>query len=245
MECKPLLFSLMLFITAPLSAKDLALALDNEWQINPYRATRVNYFPFPLLSWNDQHLYIDGDEAGLLAWKDAANELKIKGLWFDRSYDRRNGKGPQMQQLNNRRTTLMAGVSYQRITPYGALSGQLAADTLGQSNGLLATVSWTGYLQSGQLAWIPALGIDWEDARQTRYYYGIDDNESRRSGLSRYRPGASLTPWLQLALDYRFSARWEGFISTRLNLHDDQVRNSPMVEKSLSYVIDLGVNYHF
>lgn len=245
MNKKPGWCCLILLFTAPVSADDLALALDNQWQINPYRAKRVDYTPFPLLSWTGNHFYIDGDEAGILAWKDDVNELKIKALWFDRSYDRSDGKGWQMQQLNNRRTTMMAGLSYQRITPYGALSGQLAADTLGLSNGVVATASWTGYLQSGKLAFIPAAGIDWEDARQTRYYYGVTADESQRSGLARYRPSASLTPWLQLALDYRFTSQWEGFISTRVNFLDSNVRDSPMVEKSTSYVIDLGINYHF
>lgn len=233
----------MLLAPAPLPATELAL--DNQWQINPYRARRVDYTPFPLLSWQGEQLYIDGDEAGWLAWQDSDTQLKLKGWWFDRDYDRHDGADPAMRQLNNRRTTLMAAVSYQRITPYGALFAQLAADTLGQSDGMVATLSWTGYRETGALAWVPAAGIDWEDARLSRYYYGITANEAHRSGLAPYRPGATLTPWLQMAWQYRFSERWQGFAAGRVNWLDSAVRNSPMVEKSLSYSFDLGLSYHF
>ncbi|WP_437615434.1 MipA/OmpV family protein [Erwinia sp. V71] len=241
---KPLLLLLaVLLMPAPLTAADLAL--DNQWQINPYRARRADYTSFPLLSWQGEYLYIDGDEAGLLAWQDNNNTLKLKGWWFDRHYDRRDGADASMRQLNNRRTTLMAALSYQRITPYGALFAQLATDALGQSNGMVATLSWTGYRKTGALEWFPAVGIDWEDARQTRYYYGITDDEAHRSGLTGYRPGAALTPWLQMAWQYRFNARWQGFIAGRVNWLDQDVRRSPMVEKPVSYTFDIGVNVHF
>ncbi|NMP28180.1 MipA/OmpV family protein [Rahnella sp. SAP-1] len=235
----------LLLIAVTTQAKDLALGLDNEWQISPYRATRVDYFPFPLLTWTGDTFYIDGDEAGILAWKDEYNELKIKGLWFDRSYDRGDGNGWAMQQLNNRRTTMMAGVSYQRITPLGALFGQVAADTLGVSNGIMATLSWQALLPIEQLAVIPAFGLDWESARQNRYYYGVSDAESERSSLPAYNPTASLTPWIQMAFDYTFSPRWDGYASARVNFLDQTVTSSPMVDKSQSYVVDVGVNYHF
>ena len=238
----PLLLAVLL-TTAPLPAAELAL--DNQWQINPYRARRVDYTPFPLLSWQGEQLYIDGDEAGWLAYQDSNRQLKLKGWWFDRRYDRHDGADHAMRQLNNRRTTLMAALSYQHITPYGALFAQLAADTLGQSDGMVATLSWTGYYQTGALTWLPATGVDWEDARLTRYYYGIAADEARRSGLAHYRPGAALTPWLQMAWQYRFSERWQGFAAGRVNWLDSEVRNSPMVEKSLSYSFDLGLSYHF
>ncbi|MEW5562019.1 MipA/OmpV family protein [Enterobacter asburiae] len=233
-------------IPSVVCGEPLNLAIDNEWQTSPYNAKRVNYTPFPLLSWDNNLLYIDGQEAGAIVWKQNQQTLKVKALWFyQRSYDHEDGSSAAMRQLNDRRTTMMAGISYDAITSYGMFSAQLARDALGLSDGWFGTFSWTGYLSSGDWALIPSAGVDWEDARQTDYYFGVSKEESRRSGLTQWSPGSSLTPWLQLALDYQFAPQWDTFISARINYLSNDVRQSPMVNQSQTYVIDLGIKYRF
>lgn len=233
-------------ISSAVYSEPLNLTLDNEWQTSPYNAKRVNYTPFPMLSWDNNLLYIDGQEAGIMMWKQNQQTLKVKALWFNQhSYNYDDGSTAAMRLLNDRRTTIMGGVSYDAITSYGMFSAQLVRDTLGLSDGWFGTLSWTGYLSGGDWAFIPSTGVDWEDGHQTDYYFGVSKEESRHSGLKQWSPGSSLTPWIQLALDYQFTPQWDTFIAARVNYLCDDVRQSPMVDQSQTYVIELGVKYRF
>ncbi|XBS69783.1 MipA/OmpV family protein [Acerihabitans sp. KWT182] len=239
--------TLFLVLLAPLysHATDFSLGAGGFLSTSPYKVNKGDRSVWPVINYDDDTWYIQGDDAGRYLMNDDVNEMKLKVFYFDQDYKPRRGSDAAMRQLDSRHYTVMSGVSYQRTTPIGAFHFQLAADALDRSKGVTANIAYLNMVQLGMLSMIPELGMDGANGQQTRYYYGVSSIESRRSGLSEYRPSANITPYVSLTADYKLSARWDTYASARGNFLPSTVRNSPMVDRNQTYAFSLGVNYNF
>lgn len=242
------IFCLLLAITIPTSAfsSSFSLGVQTELESQAYKAKRTHFYAIPYVGYDNDVWYVDGIETGFYLLKDAENELKLKAYYYyEDAYRPEDGHGEAMKRLNKRRATVMSGISYQRITPWGALFTQVAADTLNNSKGVVATAAYIGELNVNSVMLYGEIGTDWSNAQQTRYYYGISQEEADRSGLNEYRPHQSLTPFIMLAAEYKFTQYWEGYIESRYNFLSKTVRHSPMVDRDGTYNFVIGLNYNF
>ncbi|MGY2950158.1 outer membrane scaffolding protein for murein synthesis (MipA/OmpV family) [Ewingella americana] len=94
-------------------------------------------------------------------------------------------------------------------------------------------------------ALVPGIGVQWSSSNQNQYYYGINSNESRRSGLNSYSPDDSFSPYLELSAKYDINKDWQAFFMGRYIRLDSEVKDSPMVDKSYSGMLWTGVTYSF
>lgn len=111
-----------------------------------------------------------------------------------------------MRHLDDRKSTMMAGLSYAHFTQYGYLRTTLAGDTLDNSNGIVWDMAWLYRYTNGGLTVTPGIGVQWNSENQNEYYYGVSRKESARSGLRGYNPNDSWSPYLELSASYNFSA---------------------------------------
>lgn len=226
-------------------ATDFALGAGGFLSTSPYNAKKDDYSLWPVINYDDDTWYIQGDDAGRYLINDDVNELKIKAFYYDLSYKSKHGRGEAMRSLNNRESTVMSGMSYQRTTFLGAFHVQLAGDVLNNSQGVMANFSYLNSVQLGLMSLIPEIGVNWANAQQTRYYYGISAQESRRSGLNQYDPSANVTPYVALTADYKLTSHWDTYASARTDFLPATVRNSPMVGQNETYAFSVGINYAF
>ncbi|WP_413742021.1 MipA/OmpV family protein [Sodalis sp. RH15] len=226
-------------------AADIALGIGGFLTTSPYKVDRDDHSVWPVINYDDDTWYIQGDDAGRYLMNDDANELKLKAFFLDQEYKSSRGSTTAMRRLNDRRSTVMSGISYQRTTPIGAVHVQLAGDILNNSQGVLANISYLNQVRLGMLTVIPEFGVDGANGQQTRYYYGVSSMEARRSGLSEYRPSANITPYVSLTADYKLTERWDTYASARGNFLPSTVRDSPMVDGDEIYAFSLGINYNF
>lgn len=226
-------------------AADISLGINAAISSSPYKAKHMDHQVLPTFSYDNDVWYIENAEAGYYAINDDINELKLKVYYDDRSYDPGDGHGAVMRSLNDRRSTMMAGASYQYTTPVGAFHVQLAADTLNHSKGVTGNFSYLSMLRYHSLTVVPEIGADWANAQQNRYYYGISSEEARRAGTDTSRPGSGFTPYLSLTLDYQFTRNWETYASARIDRLSSSVRKSPMVEHGKNHTFNVGAKYNF
>lgn len=238
----PLLF-LSCLASLGVQAADISLGVNGMASVSPYKAKHTDYMALPSFNYDNDIWYIDGAEAGYYVLNDDTNELKLKMFYDGKSYDA--GDGAMMRNLNDRRATLMTGASYQYTLPFGAVSTQVAADVLNHSKGITANLAYLNMLTCGAFTVVPELGVDWANAQQNRYYYGISSEEARRTNIATYRPGSAFTPYLSLTLDYQLTAHWEIYASARVDWLPSSVRSSPMVDRSETYSYGVGVKYNF
>lgn len=77
------------------------------------------------------------------------------------------------------------------------------------------------------------------------YYYGVSKAESRRSGLNSYSADDGWDPYLELTASYNFLGDWNVYGTGRYIRLSDEVKDSPMVDKSWSGIFSVGVTYKF
>ncbi|MGL4860593.1 MAG: MipA/OmpV family protein, partial [Enterobacteriaceae bacterium] len=82
-------------------------------------------------------------------------------------------------------------------------------------------------------------------AKQNRYYYGVSGSEAQRSGLNRYRPSDSWSPYMQLTLDYGMTPALHAYFSGRYARLGRDITDSPMVDQTYTGSMVAGINYHF
>lgn len=223
---------------------DFSLGIAGNLDVTPYKTKQHKYSVLPVINYDDDTWYFQGSEGGVYLMNNDSNELKLKAFYDDREFDPKDSHGA-LRRLHSRHATMMAGASYQRITPIGAIHVQLAADTLNNSKGLTGNLAWLYQYQHQGWTLVPEIGVDWANAQQNRYYYGVTKKETRRSGIKSYRPNQSFTPYAGLTVDYAFGTHWDSYINGRGDWLASTQRNSPMVGHDYGWSLTWGVNYNF
>ena len=92
---------------------------------------------------------------------------------------------------------------------------------------------------------LPSAGLTWTSCEYNRYYYGIQSDESRASGLSEYHPGSALSPNAGLAARVSLSENWSLFANGNLEFLNQEIYDSPMVENAVKLSLGAGLLYRF
>ena len=91
----------------------------------------------------------------------------------------------------------------------------------------------------------PGIGVQYSSENYNDYYYGVSKAESRRSGLNSYSADDGWDPYLELTASYNFLGDWNVYGTGRYTRLSDEVKESPMVDKSWSGIFSVGVTYKF
>lgn len=199
----------------------------------------------PLLGYEGEYFYLRGVAGGYHIYKNKWLELNAQLSYLPQHFYAGNSDNWAMQQLDNRYSTLMGGFNGRISSEFGLLGVTFSTDLLGYNNGLLLDASYTFPLQLGILNIAPTVGFQWTDANYNRYYYGIDHSEARASGLEYYDPDDAFSPYAQLSARLDFYEDWSAIGSVRALFLNEEIYDSPMVEKSEKYYFSLGVMYSF
>ena len=90
----------------------------------------------------------------------------------------------------------------------------LLGDVLGKSDGIVWDLTYLYRFDFGDFSLTPASAPP-TSSNQNRYYYGVSGHESARTGISRYQPDDSWSPYVELSANYRLTDRWNAGIYAR------------------------------
>lgn len=210
-----------------------------------YRGYQDRVYPVPVIDYEGDDFYFRTLTAGYYLWKDQENQLSIMGYYTPWGYRPGDSDDDRMKRLDKRRGTLMAGLAYSHNAEWGTIRTTFTGDTLNNSNGLVGDVAYLYKFDLDALTLVPGVGVMWNSKNQNKYYYGVSANESRRSGLDSYTPGDSWAPYLELSANYQINKSWNAFFVGRYMKLSDEVKDSPMVDKSYTGLLMTGVSYTF
>jgi outer membrane protein len=212
---------------------------------DPYRGYQDRVYPVPVINYEGDDFYFRTLTAGYYLWKDQQNQLSLMGYFSPLGYRPGDSDDDRMKQLNKRRGTLMAGLAYSHFAEWGILRTTFTGDTLNYSNGMVGDFAYLYKFDLGDFTLVPGVGLAWSSKNQNKYYYGISENESRRSGLDSYTPSDSWAPYVELSANYQINKDWDAFFVGRYISLSSEVKDSPMVDKSYTGVLMTGVKYSF
>jgi len=104
--------------------------------------------------------------------------------------------------------TLMGGATYNHMAEWGILRTALLGDVLNNSNGIIWDMTYLYRFDFGDFSLTPGVGAMWTSANQNRYYYGVSSHESARTGINRYQPDDSWSPYVELSASYQITPQW-------------------------------------
>ncbi|EUM16611.1 hypothetical protein L465_00425 [Enterobacter sp. BIDMC 29] len=236
-----------MFALLAVSCPGYTISLGAEGGIyeSAYHVKHADRWFLPYIGYQLGDFYIDGTELGYNLYDDNTNSLKLKGYYLETQFDSDSAKESSLRKLDNRHSTLMAGLNYTLTTTYGAFSFTSGVDTLNQSKGVTANFTYMAMSKWGNLTVVPMFGVDWNNRKFTRYYYGITSGEASRSELKIYQPRSSYIPFVSVALNYNFSKDWNLWSELTERTYSSEITNSPMVNKSAVTEWTLGVSYDF
>lgn len=211
----------------------------------PYKDYDRKVVPVPVITYEGDDFWFRGLGGGYYLWNDESDKLSVTAYYSPFEFKPKDSDNWQLRQLDKRKATLMAGLSYVHNTQYGFLRTSLAGDTLDNSNGISWDLAWLYRYTNGGLTLTPGIGVEWSSENMNEYYYGISGKESRRSGLDRYDPDSDWSPYLELSASYKLSDDWSVYGVGRYTHLSSEVKDSPMVDKSWTGALSAGVTYSF
>lgn len=227
------------------AADDLSIGAAVAIKNSPYKGVSSKASPLPFVDYDSSYFFIHGLGAGIHIYKDDHNEFNLLGNYSPMGFKPGDSDDSQLKELYKRKSTIMAGFSYIHHDVWGLIHADIMRDTSGVTNGMTSDVGYSYRFEWNKFQLTPGIGVSWSSKKQNEYYYGISQQESRRSGLNTYDPNDSLSPYLQMTLDYPFLTNWKASINVRYNALSSDVKNSPMVDKSDMSSLGIGVNYKF
>lgn len=243
------IFSLSILLTNGIMATayaELSLGVGVLALNMPYKKYDMKVTPFPVISYKGEDFWVNGLGAGYYLFNSVEDKVSIISYYDPIQFKHEDSDDKKMRQLTTRKGTMMSGLSYVHKTQqYGSLRVALTGDVLSNSNGITVDAAWLYRYATGSLAITPALGIKLDNGNQNDYYYGISKYESRRSGMERYDPDASISPYAELSIGYDFSGNWNLYGVGRWTRLSDEITDSPMIENSWDSILSVGVTYSF
>ncbi|WP_058909773.1 MipA/OmpV family protein [Entomohabitans teleogrylli] len=212
---------------------------------HPYKEYKHDVYPVPVIGYEGESFWFRGLGAGYYLWNDTSDKLSITAFYSPTYFKPKDSDNRQLRQLDRRKSTMMAGLTYTHDTPYGYLRTTLVGDTLDNSNGIIWDIGWLYRYTNARWTVIPGIGVEWNSENQNEYYYGVSGNESRRSGLHSYDPDSGWNPWLALTVNFRLTDDWSVYGIGRYTRLSDEIKDSPMVNKSWSALFSTGITYSF
>ncbi|XTZ36810.1 MipA/OmpV family protein [Salmonella enterica] len=211
----------------------------------PYKEYDRKVVPVPVITYEGDDFWFRGLGGGYYLWNDGSDKLSVTAFYFPWGFKPKDSDDQQLRRLDRRKSTMMMGLSYIHDTQYGFLRTTLGGDVLDNSNGIIWDLAWLYRYTNGALTLTPGIGVEWASDSQNEYYYGVSRSESRRSGLDSYDPDNSWSPYLELTASYRLTDSWSVYGSGRYTHISDEIKDSPMVDKSWAGLFSAGVTYRF
>lgn len=199
----------------------------------------------PLLGYEGKYLYLRGVAGGVHIFKNEWLEFNAQFSYLPQHFYADNSDNWSMRRLDDRYSTMLAGLNARMLLPVGILSLTASTDILGYSDGVIIDGSYTYPLNFGVVSIAPTVGIQWTDENYNDYYYGIDQSEARASGLGSYSPDSAFSPFAMLTARLNFTESWSAYASARAVFLDPEIYDSPMVEDSTKFAFSLGLMYRF
>lgn len=246
MTLKNIILCLIFFAAFNSIAAPLTVGAGVAVSSSPYKyKDKTTYDPLPLLSYYGDDFYIDGPEFGLNIFKNEQQQLTLIASYDLHHFDPKYAID-SLKKVSKRNATLFSGVGYTLYTSVGDFTTTVLQDTLGKSKGMKINAEWSTMTDFNQWSLGYVAGVEWNSKKQNRYYYGLDKNESLKSGVVMYEPKSSLTPYTGFTVAYAFNPEWVAILFANAYFTPEEQKKSPLSSgKSVAYTSGIAVSYSF
>lgn len=150
---------------------------------------------------------------------------------------------PQLAGIKSRQWSLAGGANLETFGDWGHLNLGVSHDLLDRNNGTSANLGYRFPFHAGDWTLSPGIGLRWESANLTNYYYGVSDAEVR-PGRPAYSPGSDTSPYVSFGVSTAISEHWQFRGDISYQRFGGAIHDSPIVDRSGSPTIFIGFIYN-
>ncbi len=213
-----------------------------------YKDTPSNTTVIPMIGYEGEHIFLRGFSGGYRLYPIGAPQNIIFRFMYDpRTFQPEDSDNKAMQQLDERKSSVLGGVSYQMITHVGIVELTGGTDIGRTHNGLYAEAAWRLPIRGKGWAITPSFGYSYNSEKLNNHLYGVSIEESKRTN----------------GVINQFDADWDGqfFIGLSTYFHvtpnirvtgglryvnlEGNLEDSPMIEHTTSSTGNVGIAYVF
>lgn len=227
-------------------AKPISVGFGVGYTEPGYKGYDRNWFPVPMIEFENNNFYIKGLNSGVYLYSSETDKFSVGFNYLPLSFKTRKTKNHELSKLNNRKSNILAEVSYSHTESWGKLTGSVNFDFLNESNTIFTDLNYSySKLILNNIIISPSIGVNWFNKDHNNYYYGITASEHIQSGLPQFTANSSFIPYLGLSSLFMIEQNWNVFLGTQINKRTGQTRNSPMLSTSIIYSFYTGIFYTF
>jgi MipA family protein len=156
----------------------------------------------------------------------------------------KSGGGSVLDGLEDRRFTVDAGVGLSWQTSWGSLSATWVTDMLGRHKGFETEFAYALWFPWKGFDVIPSAGVRCRSSDLTSYYYGVEDDKAL-SGRPSYKAGSAIDPFVRIAMKKRLAGRLSMLGAVQCEWFDNEIRDSPVVDRAYNASLLFGLLYTF
>lgn len=227
------------------AAQQLSLSAGVFSVQSEYRGSDARVLPMPVVRYEGERFFIRNTEAGVWLWNDGTQKFSIGATLLPQYFRSSKSDDQAMKQLDNRNIIVLGTLGYELNTDFGSLKLCASGDITGTSDGFLLNAAYIYPITFGALTIMPNGGLLYSSSNFNEYYYGISHGEARRSGLAAYSPDGSLTPFVGVSANYAVTSHWSLFASWKVIFLSNEIKDSPMVDRSAQNILGGGLTYTF
>jgi outer membrane protein len=206
----------------------------------PYTDVDAKLYPVPLFAYEGERLYMRGVTGGYRLF--GGEGWSIGPIIQPRFDGYEEGDSRALAGMDERKWSVDAGAGVSWLTGIGLFGLTYVTDVLGRHDGQELEFNYTVLLKWMGFDFIPSAGIRWKSANLVDYYYGVRPEEAR-AGRPAYEGQDALDPFARLALRREVSDRWSLLTAVQYELLDDEIADSPIVDKDFDVSFMVGVLY--
>ncbi|WP_159651939.1 MipA/OmpV family protein [Vibrio atypicus] len=216
-----------------------------------YKDTPSNKTVIPMIGYEGSHFFLRGFSAGYrMLPVGSPQNIVFRVVYDPRTLKPEDSDDPAIQLMDERKASILGGVSYQMITLAGMFEITAGSDLRFVHNGLYAEAAWRLPIRRRGWAVTPAIGYAYNSSRLNDHLYGVSSSEANKAQAA----GHNIE---------EFEASWDGqyFIGLSGYMHltphirvtggirytnlEGEVQYSPLVENGVYTSANVGVAYVF
>jgi len=218
-------------------------------QQQPYKGMKRDYFPIPLLVFENRWVKLMGPNFDLKLRdlelgenQELSFAVTLQPIGFD-GYD--SNDAPILNGMSKRKGGSFLGPSIQWSNPYVDVSAKWLYDVSGSSKGQKVSIGLARSFFAGpQLMFTPSVSAIWMNNKYVDYYYGVRTSEARADRPA-YFADSTLNIELAVRTNYRIDKRQSLFLSLGYMMLGSEIKNSPLTDRSGESKVFLGYLYRF
>ncbi|WP_227431195.1 MipA/OmpV family protein [Psychrobacter sp. I-STPA6b] len=230
-------------LTADPEAK-LSVGINAVMTRSVYDTKDTQVHILPSLFYDNNRVYARGNQIGAYLTKDNNKRISAYAQLNGTPFNPDDAKG-NLAQLDERKRSIVVGAEYLHTTPIGGFRIQAAHDVSGNSDGNMGRINYVAKYSRDNFTAYPSVGFEWYDKNYSNYYYGVSEQEAKRSGVDAYQAKQSFRPYVNLSARYEINEHFAGFANQSFTYLPDAQYDSPMVKNRTEAKTTIGLLYNF